>query len=84
MLGRLLLALLAEKVCEKIRPTQRYTWGAYVRINENPWEYRMGSGGRRRPWERLGTLPSPGDTMMDMRPLEGEIAMQEWMVRRAR
>lgn len=43
--------LLAERLCERIRPTKRYACGGWMRVNDGPWRYRRSATVLRRPWE---------------------------------
>ena len=59
LLLRLLLALAAEALCERIRPTERYVIGGYFRVGDGPWRYREAGVGLRRPWQAYPAMREP-------------------------
>lgn len=79
---KLLLAVLGERLCEQIRPTERYIASAWVKVNDTPWEKRRWGVGVRRPWQRR-LLFVPGASF---RPSDfigtgnGEVSVQEYTV----
>lgn len=71
---RLLLALLGEGLCERIRPTKRYTLGGYMKINDGPWHWRKSATILRRPWQRHPNVPMNPVSMMPL--MDGTVQMQ--------
>lgn len=76
---RLALAYLAERLCERIRPTKRYAYGGWMRVNDGPWRYRRSSTVLRRPWERRPNVKASTVGSVDM-GLMGTVTMQGPMV----
>lgn len=66
LLPRLILALLAERVCERIRPTRPYAYGGCFKVNGGPWRFRRSATVLRRPWEARPAAKPPSTASVDL------------------